>query len=56
MATHYVESNATLWLQAFRITRPVLTWNVFRLETDEELGPQKIESLMHKLVMLRQTA
>lgn len=51
----YVEGHAALWLRAFRQQHPVITWDLFQRAIEEEFGPEEFESLMHKLMQLRQT-
>lgn len=54
-AALYVEGHAALWLRAFRQTHRDLDWNMFCRAVEEEFGPEEFESLMHKLLQLRQT-
>lgn len=51
----YVEGHAALWLRAFRQQHPVITWDLFQRAIEEEFVPEEFESLMHKLLQLRQT-
>ena len=52
-ASLYMDGHAALWLQAFRQSQRVITWNSFCQAVIEEFGPDEFESHMHKFLQLR---